>query len=114
LHTPVLKWPDRTTVERALREWVADEAMRHPELVRLGYFGSYARGDWGVGSDVDLVAIVSHSELPFERRSAAWATERLPVGADLLVYTEHEWAKLQSSGSRFAVTLATETAWVYP
>jgi len=27
-------------------------------LTRLGYIGSYARGDWGVGRDVDLLAEV--------------------------------------------------------
>ena len=31
--------------------WAAREAPRHAGLRRLGYFGSYARGDWGVGSD---------------------------------------------------------------
>lgn len=47
----VLKWPDAESVRRALVAWVAEEAPRHPGLLRLGYFGSYARGDWGVGSN---------------------------------------------------------------
>jgi predicted nucleotidyltransferase len=45
-------------VEAALREWTREQARLHPELLRLGYFGSYARGDWGVGSDLDLFALV--------------------------------------------------------
>lgn len=101
-------------MERALREWVAKEASRRPELVRLGYFGSYARGDWGVGSDLDVVAVVYHAELPFHERGARWPAEQLPVGTDLLVYTEREWDALQASGSRFAATLGEETVWVYP
>jgi hypothetical protein len=64
------------------------------EVQRLGYFGSYANGTWGVGSDIDLVAIVSASDEPFERRSVKWPTERLPVPADLLVYTEPEWTAI--------------------
>jgi predicted nucleotidyltransferase len=101
-------------VEQALREWAAEESARHPELVRLGYFGSYARGDWGVGSDLDVVAVVKHSELPFHARGAQWAVERLPVSTDLLVYTEREWDELRQGGSRFATTLANETVWVAP
>jgi predicted nucleotidyltransferase len=41
--------------------------MIHPEVVRVGYFGSYARGDWGVGSDLDLIIIVDRSDEPFAR-----------------------------------------------
>jgi predicted nucleotidyltransferase len=101
-------------VERALREWTAKEAPRRPELLRLGYFGSYARGDWGVGSDLDVVAVVEDSELPFNERGARWPVEQLPVSTDLLVYTEREWDELQASGSRFATTLANETVWLHP
>lgn len=67
----VLVWPDPEKVDRAAREWAQGEAPRHPELVRLGYFGSYATGDWGVGSDLDLVAVVRTSPQPFERRALA-------------------------------------------
>lgn len=61
LNSSVLKWPDRETVDRAVLKWAARASARHPELVRLGYFGSYARGDWGVGSDIDLVAVVQRA-----------------------------------------------------
>ena len=68
LNSSVLKWPDRLTVDRAARSWAASEARRHPELLRLGYFGSYARGNAGVGSDQDLIAIVDRAAEKFERR----------------------------------------------
>jgi uncharacterized protein len=79
----------------------------------LGYFGSYARGDWGVGSDLDLVVVVDRAEEPFERRSLAWDLTRLPVPADLIVYTGDEWDALVASKSRFARTLLTETVWLF-
>jgi predicted nucleotidyltransferase len=85
----------------------------HPELIRLGYFGSYARDEWGVGSDLDLVAIVAASEQPFERRSLAWNLDNLPVPAELLVYTQVEWRQLPQTSARFAQTLAAEVVWVY-
>ena len=67
--------------------WGQVVAREHPELVRIGYIGSYARGDWGVGSDVDLVVVVSRSEVPDLRRAAEFDATDLPVPADVLVYT---------------------------
>lgn len=47
LSSSMLRWPDRETVDRAVRRWAEEVARRKPEVVRIGYFGSYARGDWG-------------------------------------------------------------------
>ncbi len=49
----VKRWPATEPVLRALRDWADIEALRRPELEALGYFGSYARGDEGFGSDLD-------------------------------------------------------------
>lgn len=112
LNSSVFKWPDRAQVDRALRSWVSEAVKQHPELVRLGYFGSYARGDWGVGSDLDLVAIVTESAEPFERRPLQWNVDTLPVPAELLIYTHPEWQQLQAEAGRFAQTIARETVWL--
>ena len=85
----------------------------HPEVQRIGYFGSYARGDWGVGSDLDLGAIVDTASQPFEERPLAWDLTDLLVPAQILVYTVPEWQRLQQQGSRFARSLAHDTVWVY-
>ena len=114
LSSSVLVWPDRAQVDQAVRAWVAETTGRHPKLLRLGYFGSYARGDWGVGSDLDLVAIVEKASERFERRSLRWDLSAFPVPAELLVYTEDEWRRLQAEGGRFARVLAREAVWVYP
>ena len=58
-------------------------------------------------------AIVSAADQPFERRGLGWATEDLPVPADLLVYTQAEWAGLVGEGGSFIRTLQSETAWVW-
>lgn len=112
LHSSVLRWPDRGEVERSVAEWAAREAPRHPGLLRLGYFGSYARGDAGVGSDLDLIAVVESSPDPFERRALSWDLSSLPVPAELLVYTRAEWERLQEQGGRFARTLQQEARWL--
>jgi len=108
----VLKWPDRRTVEQALAAWASREQPRHPGLVRLGWFGSYARGDAGVGSDLDLVAVVESSAEPFERRALAWDLSQLPVPAEILVYTRDEWQRLEREDGRFARVLRRDARWL--
>ena len=113
LNSSVLKWPDRKTVDRAVRLWTAGLVQTRPGLVRLGYFGSYARGDWGVGSDLDLVAVVHGISQPFERRAAAWDLSGLPVPAEILVYSPVEWDDLHKRDSKFSRMLKNEVIWTY-
>jgi len=113
LNSSVLKWPDKRQIDRAVRDWALTAAKHHAGVIEIGYFGSYARGDWGVGSDLDLVVIVDHSPEAFERRSAAWDLHELPVPAQLLIYTLDEWQSLRQAGGRFARTLELETVWVF-
>lgn len=112
LSSSVLRWPEKSLVLRSLEEWAREARRRHPLLLKLGYFGSYARGDAGVGSDLDLMAIVSESDVPFERRPLDWDLLALPVPAQILVYTAGEWQALGSSGVRFARVLQEETVWI--
>lgn len=112
LNSSVLKWPDAQTVHQAVRQWARESSLAHPEMIRAGYFGSYARGEWGVGSDLDLVILVDRAEDPFERRAARWDTTSLPVPADVLVYTLLEWESL-AAHSPFGETLNKQAVWVY-
>lgn len=98
LRSPVIRWPDAETVVAALR--------------RVGYFGSCARGDWGVGSDLDVVIVVRDTDAPFERRAAGWDATGLPVPADVLVYTADEWRRL-AEGSPMARAMRREVRWVW-
>jgi Nucleotidyltransferase domain len=107
-----LKWPDAAAVLVAARAWAAGQRSRRPALVRLGVFGSYASGNAGVGSDLDLVAVVREATEPFERRAAAWDLTTLPVPAEILVYTQAEWDALLARGGRFADMMRTVTIWL--
>jgi predicted nucleotidyltransferase len=107
----VLVWPDRSSVDWAVRQWVSDVRSRRKDIVKVGYFGSYARGDWGPGSDLDLVIVVESEAVPFHRRSASWDVSRLPVPADVIVYTLEEWGELDPE-SRFYRILHDEAIWI--
>lgn len=113
LRSSVLVWPTRDAVDAALRAQAAEWARTDPTLVCVDNFGSYARGNWGVGSDLDILIVVSTSRHSRDRRSLAWDSTTLPVPADVLVYTTAEWRELISSNRRFGRMLATEVVWVY-
>jgi len=100
-------------VDRAVRLWAAAETKRRTDIVRLGYFGSYARGDWGMGSDLDVIAVVDETHLPFEKRPVNYRLEHLPVASEILVYTVDEWDALLTRDSRFSRMLKSEVVWIY-
>jgi predicted nucleotidyltransferase len=84
------------------------------DVLRVGYFGSYARGDWSVGSDLDLVVIVADTDRPFEKRGLEFDTTVLPVPTDLLVYKKSEWDTMLKKEGGFLDSVRKETIWVYP
>lgn len=54
-------------------------------------FGSFARGDVGSWSDLDMIAVMA-SDLSFIKRLGELYEQLVPhVGLDLLVYTPEEW-----------------------
>ena len=112
LDSSVLRWPDRDAVDRAVRGWATEVGRNDRRIRRIGYFGSYARGNWGVGSDVDLVVVLESSDEAFERRAIAFDTLPLPVPADLFVYTVDEWERMRREGG-LPKTVTPEVVWVF-
>jgi predicted nucleotidyltransferase len=102
----------RDEVLAGLTGWAIELRRLHPEITRLGLFGSYARGDYAPGSDIDLLIIVAESHEPLGfKRSAAFDTNDLPIGADVFVYTEAELERLGSDSPWLAHILG-EVVWV--
>ena len=95
------------------RAWGAALKASRPDVVKVGCFGSYARGDWGVGSDLDLVLILTECCERRLRRGLAFDTiSGFPVPVDLLVYTRDEWRRLEAEKAPFVRRLNAEVAWV--
>ena len=113
LNSSVFKWPDRHEVDAAAREWAQRLARERQDVLRVGYIGSYARGDWGVGSDLDLVVILERCDEPYLTRTLEQDTGGIPVPVDVLPYTTGEWQELAAQGRRFYRTVESEAVWVY-
>jgi len=98
------KWPYETTVHEAVDRRAEDAARKRPGVKTVCYFGSQIWGNWGVGSDVDLLVIVDRSELPFGRRPAEWDNTKLRVPRHMVIYTQKVWSALEG---RLLATVAS-------
>ena len=99
LLTPsLLKWPEPTAVLQAVRTWAATQGIERSGFERLGVYGSYGRGDAGVGSDLDLVLIDRNATGTASERFRQWPVEILPLSCDNLILTPTEWDQLLLTG----------------
>jgi len=99
-------------VHKAVLAWAGRLMNKYADIERVGYFGSYARGDWGVGSDLDLIIIVTDSNLPFYGRAVDISTSELPVPSDVLVYTWAEWDEMADVNGKFFQVIQKEIIWI--
>lgn len=113
LRSPVLRWPERSLVREAAERWARALLERDPTVIRAGYFGSYATGRDGVGSDLDLLVVLESSDEPFARRALGFDTSGLPVPCDLFVYTRAEIEAIFARGGRFAEELQRRSVWFF-
>ena len=90
------------------------EPELHYSLIGLGYFGSYAKGNRGVGSNLDIVDRV---------RPLCPSRNALPVLIPLgfpspLMFCLHRGSVQrtpdQSQGGPFPEVLRSETTWIFP
>lgn len=83
-------WVDEEALWEAVHRLVESYRQR-PEVEAVILFGSLARGEFGVGSDVDLLLVLRESSLPFPDRIAAYLPEgSVPVDVDVFPYTVEE------------------------
>jgi predicted nucleotidyltransferase len=83
----------RDDVFSLLREKLANRAL-------ASYiFGSFAQGDPGTSSDIDLI-VICETDLPFSERPSAFKDLfDTKIQFDILVYTAAEWTKIQTEES---------------
>lgn len=65
-----------------------------------------------MGSDLDLLVILRQTTLPPLERYCRYCPSGLPVAADVLVYTEAEWASLAEDSPMAYKRLLREVVWL--
>ena len=112
LQQSVLRWPRPEEVLAEVETWALAQCQAHPDLTRVGLFGSYARGDSSVGSDLDLLLVDESATSSQSERLRHWPLEQLPLSCDALVLTSAELESLLSNGSRMAQELKRDLRWL--
>jgi hypothetical protein len=97
-------------VRRAVDQYAAALFAREPEVEEVVVFGSFERGTWVPGSDVDLLIVLSASALPVHERVPALLPGRFPTGLDLFPFTRAELAARAPSP---LLDAAAESRWRY-
>jgi len=106
----IKRWPSAESVLTAARTWARELLDADPGVRAVGCIGSYARGDAGVGSDLDLV-VVRVDGAPRPDLLGA-DVDALPVPTDVLHYSEAEFARVVERGGRMAGVLRDEIVWI--
>lgn len=74
-----------------------------PEIEEIIVFGSFERGDYAPGSDLDLFLILTTSPKPVWERVPHYLPGAFPVGVDLFPYTRAEIVRMSGSALLDAV-----------
>ena len=95
-------------IRRGIRSYLSGT-----RVVQAILFGSFARGDADLASDVDLV-LIEQTSAPFvERGRAHLPLFHLGVGVDLFVYTPEEYERLKRDGNPLIARVEEEGVTVY-
>ncbi len=91
----VIRSADRKAIRTAVESYIEELRQNHPEVERVIWFGSWARGLPLPRSDVDVCLIISSSSERPCNRVSKYLPSRFPTGVDLVVYTQAEFERLQ-------------------
>jgi uncharacterized protein len=108
----VLRWPDAAADAVGPLCQRGQDRRAQPQIRSIGYFGSYARGDWGPGSDLDLVVVSDAVDPDPFRRAAAFDTAGIPVPVDVLVYTPEEFERLCAGATGLGAAIRNQARWL--
>ncbi len=84
--------------------------IEDPRVEEVVVFGSFAKGNYAPGSDIDVFIILNRAEGLIRDRIPEFLPGAFPVGVDLFPYTRQELETLASSPSLDAVR---ESRWRY-
>jgi predicted nucleotidyltransferase len=102
---------DRDELLTALSAIAGQICAEHPEVKSVRVFGSIARGDQVGTSDVDVIIVLRGGEQGelLQQIRLFYPYFDLPVGVDLLVYTEEQIARRLQAGDAFMTRIWEES-----
>jgi predicted nucleotidyltransferase len=96
-----IRYLDKPGIMKAISCLVEELSQKYPEIERISLFGSFARGEAVPGSDVDILIVLTDSDVPFKDRITKYMPSSFPVGIDVFPYTRSEIEAMLSQGNYF-------------
>jgi len=100
---------DKSLLFEKLRKLAQDLKKKHPEIKEVFLFGSVARGDYGIKSDVDLLLVLKSSRKKrYFDRIPDYLDFEFPLEVEIFPFTEEELSKvpLASTALKEGIKLA--------
>jgi predicted nucleotidyltransferase len=113
-NSPGPRFADRDEAINLARKTARKIAERHPEVLRILLFGSFAREDYGIRSDLDLLIILRESDEAAPERIQRFLEYAPVYPTDMLVYTDEELRTRVSAGDAFIARILRESIQLWP
>ena len=98
---------DINAVKRLLKKTLKIRKAEYPEICSVFIFGSYVKGDFTPGSDIDVLLILSDSKRSFRDRLAEYYPENFPIPVDLFPFTISEIKEMCNHPSIYKTAVET-------
>jgi uncharacterized protein len=105
---------NREQILKALKNLIQEWTQQHPELEQVILFGSFARGDYFPGSDVDVLLILEKSDQPVLNRIREFLPTHFPVDIDIFPYTRDEIQRIITDPHSLVVQALSQGTQMYP
>jgi len=101
-----------TAIKNNITEAVRTTATKYPCIYRIGVFGSYARGDYNLNSDIDLLYDYDNNMIDSSHQFLSFVEDLLdmirPLEADF-VYIKN----LLETEDEFMSNVLNDVVWIY-
>ena len=114
LHSAGPRFADREELLSLARTAALRIASRGKNVLKVILFGSLARGDFGVRSDLDLLIILGSSEKSYRERLGDFLADIPPYPTDVFPLTAAELQARLASGDPFFRRALEEGIQLYP
>ena len=84
--------------------------LKYPEVFNVSLFGSFSKGNYTPESDIDLLVLVEHSNLPFLQRHTHFISYfvEIPFDINMMVYTRDEFENMLKEKNHFILNIRDE------
>jgi predicted nucleotidyltransferase len=104
---------NKDQILKALEDLIEEWTRKYPEIEQVILFGSFARGDYFPGSDVDVLILLNTSNKPFLNRIVEFLPRSFPVDIDVFPYTLEEFHYMANDPYSIVTRAVTEGKLLY-